>query len=137
LWLKVNITSKIGACGFMPLINKVKRVLPIYVIRIDNEMNPIRNERGHCIECEPGEKGLLIGMIGKNPTTQFSGYANSAQASSKKIIEDVFKKGQRAFNSGLSLCFFFLLLQRYNTIETWRSLEIITRDDHLSNLSFI
>jgi solute carrier family 27 (fatty acid transporter), member 1/4 len=94
----------------MPLINKVKRVLPIYVIRIDEEMNPMRDERGHCVECEPGEKGLLIGMIGKNPTTQFSGYANSAQASSKKIIEDVFKKGQRAFNSGNSFSFSFSIL---------------------------
>lgn len=63
-------------------------------------MNPIRDENGFCIKCKPGEKGLFIGIIGKNPIHAYSGYANNNKASSSKIIEDVFKKGQRAFNSG-------------------------------------
>jgi solute carrier family 27 fatty acid transporter 1/4 len=63
-------------------------------------MNPIRDSKGLCIECEPNEKGLLVGIIGTKPKTAFSGYANSSKESSKKIIEDVLKKGQRAFNTG-------------------------------------
>lgn len=98
----VNITSKIGACGFMPLLNSIIPVLPTNIIRIDEHMNPIRDKRGFCIETRAGEKGLLIGTIGKSTKTAFNGYANNAQASHKKIIEDVFRKGQRAFNSGNS-----------------------------------
>ncbi len=63
-------------------------------------MNPIRDSKGLCIECEPGEKGLLVGIIGTKPKTAFSGYANSSKESSKKIIDNVLKKGQRAFNTG-------------------------------------
>lgn len=101
----INTVSKIGACGFVPLINRFFKVLPIYVIKIDDEMNPIRDKNGFCIECRPYEKGLLIGMIGKSIKTSFNGYANNKAASNKKIIENVFRSGQRAFNSGdLMMC---------------------------------
>lgn len=63
-------------------------------------MNPIRDKNGFCIECKPGEKGLCIGIIGNRPNQAYSGYANNKQASNKKIIENVFKRGQNAFNSG-------------------------------------
>ena len=63
-------------------------------------MNPIRDNNGFCIECKRGEKGLLIGIIGRSTQTQYSGYANNSEATNKKIIRDVFKKGQNAFNSG-------------------------------------
>jgi hypothetical protein len=100
LFLIVNSTGKIGACGFMPLVNRFFRLMPVSIIKIDNEMNPIKNEQGFCIQCQPGEPGLLIGFIGKLPTQQYSGYANNPKESSKKIIENVFRTGQRAFNSG-------------------------------------
>lgn len=96
----VNITSKLGACGFVPLVNSLVPVLPVKIIRIDDQMNPIRDERGFCMEARAGEKGLLVGIIGKSTKTAFNGYANNAQASNKKIINDLFKTGQRAFNSG-------------------------------------
>lgn len=105
----VNITSKLGACGFVPLINSLIPVLPARIVRIDENMNPIRDERGFCQEARAGEKGLLVGIIGKSTKTAFNGYANNPQASSKKIIENLFKKDQRAFNSGSqsSPVFFF------------------------------
>ena len=62
-------------------------------------MNPIRDEKGFCIRCKGEEKGLLIGIIGNTAKTAFNGYANNREATKKKIIEDVFKKGQSAFNS--------------------------------------
>lgn len=96
----VNITCKQGACGFVPLINTLIPVLPVRIVKIDENMNPIRDERGFCLETRAGEKGLLVGIIGKSTKTAFNGYANNAQASNKKIIENVFKTGQRAFNSG-------------------------------------
>lgn len=75
-------------------------MFPVHVIKVDEEMNPIRDANGFCIKCKPGEKGLLVGIIGKSPEKAYNGYANNNQASSKKIVENVFKQGQRAFNSG-------------------------------------
>jgi hypothetical protein len=63
-------------------------------------MQPIRDKNGLCIECKPNEKGLLIGIIGNRPNTAYNGYANNSNASKSKIIENVFKIGQKAFNSG-------------------------------------
>ena len=84
----------------MPLINSLFNFLPYHLIKIDDQMNPIRDSNGFCIRCKDGEKGLLIGIIGKTTKTAFNGYANNKEATKKKIIEDVFKKGQNAFNSG-------------------------------------
>ena len=47
-----------------------------------------------------GEPGVFVGKI--NPSkavNDFSGYADKKE-SEKKIIHDVFKKGDRVFNSG-------------------------------------
>ena len=95
-----NFISKVGCCGFVPLINYIFKALPVCLIKIDDNMQPIRDKNGYCIECKIGEKGLLIGFIGKETTTQYNGYANNPEASKSKIIENVFKNGQRAFNSG-------------------------------------
>ena len=93
-------------------------------------MNPIRDENGFCIECGKGEKGLLIGIIGNSPKTAFNGYANNAQASNKKIIENVFKKGQRAFNSGdLMMCDNFgymYFCDRLGDTFRWRGENVAT-----------
>ena len=43
-------------------------------------MNPIRDSNGFCIDCERGQKGLLIGFIGRSTQTQYSGYANNSEA---------------------------------------------------------
>lgn len=69
------------------------RVYPVTIIKIDDQMNPIRDKNGFCIECESNEKGLCIGIIGKSTNSAYSGYANNQKESNKKIIENVFKKG--------------------------------------------
>jgi acyl-CoA synthetase (AMP-forming)/AMP-acid ligase II len=74
--------------------------LPYYIIKIDKDMNPVRDKRGYCIECANGERGLLVGIIGNTTKTAYVGYANNKKASEKKIIENVFKNDQKAFNTG-------------------------------------
>jgi acyl-CoA synthetase (AMP-forming)/AMP-acid ligase II len=96
----VNTVSKIGACGYTPLVNSFISVLPIHLIKVDEEMKPIRDRKGFCIACKAGEKGLLVGVIGNRPKTAYNGYANSSNESNKKIIENLFKPNQRAFNTG-------------------------------------
>lgn len=46
-----------------------------------------------------GEPGLLIGKIRKTTENSFSGYVEKS-ATEKKIIRDVFHKGDEVFNSG-------------------------------------
>lgn len=50
--------------------------------------------------CKPNEPGVFVGKIMPgNPSRAFLGYVDKA-ASSKKIVKDVFKKGDQAFLSG-------------------------------------
>ena len=77
------------------------------MIKIDSEANPIIDKNGFCIPCKPYEKGLLVGVIGSKPISQYNGYANSKSESEKKIIQKLFKNGQRAFNTGKKTLFSF------------------------------
>jgi hypothetical protein len=88
------------------VLNRIIGALKLYLIRTDDELNPIRNKNGSCIPCQLNEKGLLVGIIGDTVKTAYSGYANNKAASERKIIYDVFKKGQKAFNSGLKIILF-------------------------------
>lgn len=64
-------------------------------------MEPLRDEDGYCAEVKPGEIGIIVGeIIEKSTKSAYSGYANSDDASNKKIIKNLFKQGQSAFNSG-------------------------------------
>ena len=64
-------------------------------------MEPIRNEKTKlCVRCKTGERGLLLGMISKSLLHAFDGYVNNSAGTKKKIVEDIYKKGDRAFNTG-------------------------------------
>ncbi len=93
-------------------------------------MNPIRDENGFCIECKPNERGLLIGMIGTSAKTAYTGYANNKKASNGKIIENVFKMGQNAFNSGDSMIVdswgYMYFCDRLGDTFRWRGENVAT-----------
>jgi len=59
-----------------------------------------------------GEPGLLVGKIRKTTENSFSGYVKKSD-SDKKIIRDVFGKGDKVFNSGNFLVH-VLLKYKYN-----------------------
>ncbi|XP_037033095.1 long-chain fatty acid transport protein 4 [Bradysia coprophila] len=95
----VNIDNKVGAIGFVSRI--LPSVYPISIIRADqNTGEPIRGPDGLCQLCRPNEPGVFIGkIIPNNPSRAFLGYVDE-KASSKKVVRDVFKKGDSAFLSG-------------------------------------
>lgn len=102
-----NTAHRIGYCGFLPFSYLLpSSLLPMSLIKIDSDMNPIRDEKtGFCIPCKVGEKGVIIGIVGKDPKTAFNGYVNNPKATNSKILTDVYKKGQIAFNTGdLMVC---------------------------------
>jgi fatty-acyl-CoA synthase len=60
---------------------------------------PIRDAGGFCIESQPGQIGECIGKIGGDARAEFAGYVDRA-ASEKKVLRDVFEKGDAWFATG-------------------------------------
>jgi len=88
----------VGAVGRVP--DYLEWLLPSRVVRFDveNEM-PVRGEDGLCVECAPGEVGEALGGMSKRAGREFEGYTNKAD-SAKKLLHDVFKKGDVWFRTG-------------------------------------
>ncbi|XP_055543371.1 long-chain fatty acid transport protein 4 [Wyeomyia smithii] len=95
----VNIDNTPGAIGFVSRI--IPSVYPISIIRADPATGePIRGKDGLCQLCKPNEPGVFIGkIIANNPSRAFLGYVDKS-ASEKKIVRDIFRKGDSAFLSG-------------------------------------
>lgn len=69
------------------------------VVKYDIEKEEIaRDSGGFAIKCKPGETGIFLAAI--NDTNPFSGYKNNKDATNTKVMTDVFRKGDRYFNSG-------------------------------------
>ncbi|XP_054891687.1 long-chain fatty acid transport protein 1a isoform X1 [Poeciliopsis prolifica] len=94
-----NMDGKVGACGFNSRI--LPNVYPIQLVKVNEEtMELIRDSRGLCVPCSPGEPGLLVGRINQeDPLRRFDGYANQ-DATKKKIVQNVFRKNDSAYLSG-------------------------------------
>jgi len=70
----VNLDSKVGAVGFMPIL--FSRLFPYRLMKVNEDTGePIRDPKtGWVITCEAGEAGELIGKIdSKNPMRNFDG----------------------------------------------------------------
>ncbi|XP_037825992.1 long-chain fatty acid transport protein 4-like [Lucilia sericata] len=95
----MNHDNTVGAIGFVSRI--LPQIYPISIIRADPDTGePIRGPDGLCQLCKPNEPGVFIGKIIKgNPSREFLGYVDE-KASAKKVVCDVFKKGDMAFLSG-------------------------------------
>jgi fatty-acyl-CoA synthase len=96
-----NFDGTEGAVGRLPWWIAMR--FPTKIVRFDRErQEPVRNEHGFCIECEVDEPGEVIGKILKDaskPGQRFEGYASAADTD-RKILHDVFKKGDAWFRTG-------------------------------------
>ncbi|MCL4128833.1 UNVERIFIED_CONTAM: hypothetical protein GTU68_057669 [Idotea baltica] len=94
----MNIEGKPGACGFLSVLFPM--FYPARLIKVNPFTGEaIRGDDGLCLLCKPGEPGEFVGKIRKDPLGDFHGYADK-KATEKKIIRDVFRKGDSAFASG-------------------------------------
>lgn len=90
----------VGRSGSLFLMAK-----PMHILKFDVENEePIRNDRGFCIECPFDEAGELVAPIRKVQTADgemddFEGYTNK-EATEKKVLRDVFVKGDSYFRTG-------------------------------------
>jgi fatty-acyl-CoA synthase len=96
-----NFDGKEAAVGRLPWW--LARRFPIKIVRFDPEsQQPIRDNRGFCIECQVDEPGEVIGKIIKHaskPGQRFEGYASEIETD-RKILHDVFKTGDLWFRTG-------------------------------------
>jgi fatty-acyl-CoA synthase len=93
-----NFDGKPGSIGRVPRFLKKQINIRLVQFDIDTEM-PVRAANGCCIEAKPGEIGEAIGLISNDIRHDFSGYADKA-ASEKKVLTDVFERGDRWFRTG-------------------------------------
>lgn len=93
-----NFDGKQGAIGRVPKFLKKQINIRLVAFDVDSEQ-PIRTASGLVSEASVGEIGEAIGKISDDIRHDFSGYADKA-ASEKKILTDVFVRGDRWFRTG-------------------------------------
>jgi len=93
-----NFDGKPGAIGRVP--GFLKKQINFRLVRFDiDSEEPMRGADGLCQLVQAGEVGEALGQISDDIRHAFSGYADKA-ASEKKILRDVFVRGDRWFRTG-------------------------------------
>ncbi|MEO7053853.1 MAG: long-chain-acyl-CoA synthetase [Rhizomicrobium sp.] len=94
----LNYDGTLGSVGRVP--NYLEWLLPTRVVRFDVEREmPVRGPDGLCVECGPDEPGEAVGRISMRAGRNFEGYTKAADTE-KKILRDVFAKGDSWFRTG-------------------------------------
>jgi fatty-acyl-CoA synthase len=128
-----NFVGKEGAVGRLPWWIRLR--FPTKIVRFDmDRQEPVRDERGFCIECKVDEPGEVIGKIMKDasrPGQRFEGYANEAETD-KKILRNVFKKGDAWFRTGDLMRRdrndFFYFIDRIGDTFRWKGENVSTTE---------
>jgi len=90
----------IGACGSIGPILSVFLNAPIVKFDVVNEV-PLRGPDGFCINCKNNEIGELLSEINsKIPLRRYDGYLRNDEANRKKVLRNVFCKGDEYYRTG-------------------------------------
>jgi fatty-acyl-CoA synthase len=93
----VNFDGKVGSVGRIPSYLRSMIQTRLVLFDIEHEQ-PVRNDKGFCMECKPDEVGEAIGKIDQE-RGRFEGYSKETDTE-KKILRDVFEKGDAWFRTG-------------------------------------
>ncbi|WP_409432289.1 long-chain-acyl-CoA synthetase [Litorimonas sp. RW-G-Af-16] len=125
----INLDGPVGAVGRVP--NYLKFKFNIDIIRYDVEtgQNP-RAADGFCIATEPNEIGEMIGEIRTDdPRFRFDGY-ETKEATQKKILRNVFKKGDAWFRTGdlmkRDALGYYYFMDRVGDTYRWKAENVAT-----------
>ncbi|XP_067339554.1 long-chain fatty acid transport protein 6 isoform X1 [Channa argus] len=93
----MNHIGKIGSVGRSNFMYRLlfKYDLVKYNMGIEE---PVKDEHGFCQRVKRGETGLLLSKV--SSISPFFGYAGSKQLTEKKLMRNVFVKGDAYFNTG-------------------------------------
>ncbi|CAM9553260.1 unnamed protein product, partial [Hapterophycus canaliculatus] len=94
--------------------------------------NLLRDRRGRCVPCRPGEVGQLVGLINDHdPSRRFDGYTDS-KASGEKTVEGVLRPGDKYFASGDLLrkdsFGFYFWVDRLGDTFRWKGENVATTE---------
>ena len=123
-----NFDGQVGAIGRAP--KYLRKRFNIRLVQFDVEAEaPIRSPSGFCIEAGPGQIGECIGQIGLDARSEFTGYVDKA-ASDKKILRDVFEKGDAWFRTGdlmrIDADGYFYFVDRIGDTFRWKGENVST-----------
>jgi fatty-acyl-CoA synthase len=126
----LNYNGVVGAVGRVP--DYLEWLLPTRVVRFDVEKEmPVRRADGLCIECAPDEVGEAVGGISKRAGRNFEGYTKTSE-SEKKILHDVFRKGDAWFRTGDLMRRdghgFFYFVDRIGDTFRWKGENVATSE---------
>ncbi|MEQ8745929.1 long-chain-acyl-CoA synthetase [Pyruvatibacter sp.] len=129
----MNYDGTVGSVGRIP--GYAKNTFNVEIVKFDIESEePVRGPDGLCIKCGPDEVGEAIGKIIEDPskpTGRFDGYADP-KATEKKILRDVFEKGDRWFRSGDLLKQdkrgYFYFMDRIGDTFRWKGENVATSE---------
>ncbi len=126
----MNLDGPAGSCGRVPF----KERSNVRLVRYDPDTGEHLRNAGTLVECAPGELGELIAMIVRLPgigAGRFDGYTD-AEATERKILRDVFRKGDAWFRSGdLFRCDedgYFYFVDRTGDTFRWKSENVSTTE---------
>ncbi|MCB9627854.1 MAG: long-chain-acyl-CoA synthetase [Sandaracinaceae bacterium] len=126
----LNFSGKRGAVGRMPFNGMGWMTLAKYDVDADDH---VRDAHGFCVPSGVGEPGELLVKLGviNTPATEFRGYTD-AQATSKKVLRNVFEPGDEYFRSGDLLrrdeLGFYYFVDRIGDTFRWRGENVSTAE---------
>ena len=126
----LNYDGTVGAVGRIP--SYMRRIVTTRIVKFDIEHEmPVRGTDGFCSECADDEVGEAIGEIADEPGKTFDGYSK-AEESRKKILHDVFKKGDAWFRTGDLMRRdqhgYFYFVDRIGDTFRWKSENVATSE---------
>ena len=129
----LNYDGTVGAVGRIP--GWAKKRFNVEIVKFNTETEQVvRGADGLCIKCEPGEAGEALGKISTDPNTptgRFDGYAKKEETE-KKILRDVFEKGDQWFRTGDLLkqdkLGYFFFVDRIGDTFRWKGENVSTNE---------
>src|SRR6202042_976401 len=126
----LNYDGMVGAVGRIP--SYMRRIISTRIVKFDVEHEvPVRGPDGLCIECAVDEAGEAIGEIANEPGRTFDGYTKAADTQ-KKVLHDVFKKGDAWFRTGDLMrrdgLGYFYFVDRIGDTFRWKGENVATSE---------
>ncbi|CAO3696170.1 hypothetical protein G6F70_006909 [Rhizopus microsporus] len=121
-----------GAVGSRGIVFRTIRS-EVQLIKIDPiTEEPVRDKNGFCVKSNYDEQGELVVRMDEGSHVTFGGYYKNKGATQKKILRNVFKKGDAYFRSGDLLKMdkdgFYYFGDRVGDTFRWKSENVATTE---------
>jgi fatty-acyl-CoA synthase len=125
-----NFDGREGSIGRVP--KWLRKRFNARLVQFDVEAEKeVRGPDGFCVEAGPGQIGECVGLIGGDARGEYTGYVDK-QASEKKVLRDVFEKGDAWFATGdlmrTDADGYFYFIDRIGDTFRWKGENVSTNE---------